>query len=174
MDLGPRHTFVYHTRDSFLSWLVMYYTASVWSHVGVFTEHGYILDATTSGVIEHPFSDYFDGKSYIVVLAIKNGLVTEDQLAKSLEWGRRQIGVGFGWFGMWCFYWSIVFGAHAHYRFRVSADFLILSLALSPLAYMSHAFGVLLLLVSAMYVLIVMVNTPKRRAMRLRLTDSFR
>ncbi len=94
-QLGPRHTFVYHTRDSFLSWLVMYYTVSVWSHVGTFTEHGHIIDATTAGVIEHPLSDYFDGKSYIIILAVKDGLYSEEQAAKSLEWGRSQIGCGF-------------------------------------------------------------------------------
>src|SRR6266853_580503 len=53
-----------HTADSFLSWLVMYYTSSVWSHVASVSENGYIIDAATSGVLEHPFSDYLDGKSY--------------------------------------------------------------------------------------------------------------
>ncbi len=172
LDLGPRHRFVYHTRDSFLSWLVMYYTASVWSHVGNFTERGHIIDATTAGVIEHPLSDYFDGKSYIIILAAKKGLVSDEQLAKSLEWGRRQIGCGFNWPGLRRFFWSIVFGAHANYRFRVSGDILILLLVLCPLAYLSHTFGVLLLLVSSLYVFIVVMNTTKRRAMRRMLTES--
>jgi cell wall-associated NlpC family hydrolase len=67
--------------------LVMYYTSSAWSHMGVFTENGNIIDATTGGVIEHPLSDYFDGKSYIVVKRLKAGTASPESLAKGLAWG---------------------------------------------------------------------------------------
>jgi hypothetical protein len=47
-----------HTADSFLSWTVMYYTSSVWSHTATVTTDGNIVDATTGGVFEHPLDDY--------------------------------------------------------------------------------------------------------------------
>jgi hypothetical protein len=149
----------------------MYYTASVWSHVGAFTEHGRIIDATTAGVIEHPLSDYFDGKSYIIILTVKDGLYSDEQAAQSLAWGRSQIGCGFNWLGLWRFFLCIILGKHANYRFRVSGDILIALLALCPLTYWNRALGISLAIVSAMYIVIVAVNTPKRRAMRRILTE---
>jgi hypothetical protein len=66
-EYGAGKLFFYHGCNSFSSWLVMYFTSSIWSHTGAFTENGFVVDATTSGVIERPLYDYFDGKSYICV-----------------------------------------------------------------------------------------------------------
>ena len=163
-EYDPRYIFILHTRDSFMSWLVMYYTCSPWSHVGSFSERGFILDATTSGVIEHPFADYLDGKSYIVIRMLKDA--DKSDAMNLIKVGRSAIGLKFNWLGIIKFFFRIVLGKHAHYEFRFSADFLILALMLSPFAYFSHYFGILLLFVSALYILIVLINTPKRRKMR--------
>ena len=142
-QLGPQHMFIYHRRDSFMSWLVMYFTGSVWSHVGIFTECGNIIDVTTKyGVIEHPLSDYFDNKSYLVIRELNEGTYTNENLTKMLEWGRNQIGhVKFSWMGVIAKGFLIVLGRHPSYKIRISADVFILLLTISPLALLSHTLG---------------------------------
>lgn len=163
---NPSYLFFCHTRYSIVSWLIMYYTSSVWSHVGSFSEKGRIIDATTKGYIEHPFSDYFDGRSFIAILALKEGIASEEYLAEVLRWGRSHLGLGFNWLAVFRFLWVIVSGAHAHYRIRFSVDFLIVALILSPLSLWSPVIGILVGCVSAIYVLTVVANTPRRRAMQ--------
>ncbi len=163
-DFNPRHFLLLHQRDSVLSWTVMYFTASEWSHVANFTENGCILDATTSGIIEHSFSDYFDGKSYILIKMVKG--MTDEGAAKAITWARKQIGRPFGWHQVFSIFWGVVFGTHDCYRIRVSADVLILLLLFSPLVYLSRSFGVFLACLSVVYILVVFINTPKRNKMR--------
>lgn len=163
-NFGPEYLFVYHRANSFTSWAVMYYTSSVWSHVGKFSENGNVIDATTGGVIEHPFADYFDGKSFVTALKLKEP-ITDQQRTAMLKWGRERIGDRFGWEKIVLFFFAIVFGAHESYRFRFSADFAILALALSPIALLSKRFGLILGALAVLYVLTVMLNTPKRRRM---------
>src|ERR1017187_7658324 len=69
--IKPGRLIFYSCTDSFQSWLIMYYTSSVWAHVTTASYDGNIIDTTTSGVIEHPLSDYLDGKSYISIYTIK-------------------------------------------------------------------------------------------------------
>ena len=65
-----------------------------------------------------------------------------------------------------CFLWSIITGQHHTYHPRVSADVILLLAALSPGAYLSRTFGIALGVVVFSYILIIAINTPKRRAMR--------
>lgn len=162
---GPDHLFFYHNADSFRSWFIMYFTSSVWSHTGMFTEQGNIIDATTSGVIEHPLSDYFDGRSYIAIKTFKEKL-SQEQIAGILDFSRGQIGCGFNWRGIWRLFFSIILGAHASHRPRFSADIFIALLTLWPLMLVSSGFAFLLVTIAGLYLLAVLVNTPKRLAMR--------
>ena len=62
--LKPGDAFWVHPRQSGISWIIMYLQDGIWSHVGSFSENGNVIDATTAGVREHPFSDYLDGESF--------------------------------------------------------------------------------------------------------------
>jgi hypothetical protein len=97
--LASGHIFMYHGADSILSWSVMYFTSSIWSHTGMFTEHGRIVDSTTGGVVEHSLSDYFDGRSYMAILTFKEPLSLQESssLVTSL---RRDVGCRFNWRGI--------------------------------------------------------------------------
>lgn len=163
---GPRYLFFCHTRYSVISWLIMYYTSSVWSHVGHFSEKGLVIDTTTSGVIEHPFSDYFDGRSFIVIMSLKEGLASEEKLTKVLQWNRNRLGSRFDWIGIFRFFWAIVLGRIHHYRIRFSGDFLIMALLFATLSLWNPMIKILIGSVSAIYMLTVIANTPRRRAMR--------
>jgi len=171
-SLGPGHLFLCHTRYSVLSWLVMYYTSSVWSHTGIFTEQGRIIDVTTAGVIEHPLSDYFDGKSFIVIFGLKEGIVSHEQLDEGLKWLRSEVGGGYDWFRILQMLWSTISGANEKYRLRFSADFLIIALILTPLACWSRVIGILLAIGSAIYLFTVIANILRRRAIRQRKCQS--
>ncbi len=72
--MTPGNILFLHTRNSFLSWMVMYYTDSLWSHTGMIADNRNIIDATTSGVIEHPFSDYLDGRSFICIYKLRGDM----------------------------------------------------------------------------------------------------
>ncbi|HLX72215.1 MAG TPA: hypothetical protein VKV04_21570 [Verrucomicrobiae bacterium] len=162
---GPDYIFGYHRVGSVMSWAVMYYTSSIWAHVGHFSENGCVLDVTTTaGVCEHPFFDYLDGKSFVGVKVSKTPF-TPSQRAKMLAWGRQHIGERFSWEKIVIFFFAIVLGAHKKYRFRFSADFAIVALVLSPIALVSKRFGQVLAALAILYAFAVIVNTPKRRKM---------
>jgi len=146
----------------------MYYTSSIWSHDGgFFTEHGNVIDATTRGVLEHPFSDYFDNKSYIRIIKIRDDVVTPERREQLLSFMRSQIGCSYNWRGVRRFFWSIILGFDRHYRFRFSADFLILLLVLLfPLSFFSRPLGLILIGVGIVYLLVVVGSSARRRKMR--------
>lgn len=164
---GAGDLFLYHGYNSLLSWLVMYYTSSAWSHTGLFTENGNIIDSTTAGVMEHPLSDYFDGKSYICIVALKEGIATKEQLQEGIKWARSTVGCSYNWHGIIRLFLRIIMGAHADYRPRYSCDILLLLSLLLPLCALSNMICMLLLSLSVIYLLIVIINTPRRRKMRI-------
>jgi hypothetical protein len=61
----PGDIIIVHTRDSFISWLVMYFTNSVWSHTAMAVDNGDIHDVTTYGTFVHPFADFLNGADYL-------------------------------------------------------------------------------------------------------------
>jgi hypothetical protein len=160
------YLFFCHTRYSVLSWLVMYYTSCPWSHTGSFAEQGRIIDATTAGVIEHSLSDYFDGRSFIVIKRLKEDIFSAKEKAEMLKWLRNTVGKKYAWFKVLRLFWNIISGSHELYRLRYSADFLIIALLLAPVSLWSPVIGILIGTMSAIYLLIVVTNTPKRRVMR--------
>jgi hypothetical protein len=155
-----------HTADSFLSWLVMYYTSSVWSHVASVSENGYIIDATTSGVLEHSFADYLDGKSYILMKRVRE--ITDEQRQKMLTSCREQVGGRFNWVGVVRLFLDIVCGFHARYRVHFSVDFLLLAACFTPLWLLSRVIGTCVVVAATAYLLVVIATTPIRHAMRRR------
>jgi hypothetical protein len=92
----PADAFLMHTRVSTLSWLVMYVTNFPGSHAGVFGYDGLVIDATTAGVIQHPFSDYLDGQSYLRVLHASRR-ATPNQQRDAVGFAQSQLGAPYGW-----------------------------------------------------------------------------
>jgi hypothetical protein len=92
----PADVFFMHTRLSTLSWLVMYVTNFPCSHMGVFGYDGMVIDATTAGVVKHPFSDYLDGQSYLRV-AHTSRRGTPDQQRDAVAYVESEIGTPYGW-----------------------------------------------------------------------------
>lgn len=127
--LKPSTLFFMHTRTSTLSWSIMYFQSrhedgnSVWSHVGTFTYDGYIIDVTTEGVIEHPFSDYFDGESYVRIVDFP--VPEEDKRDEAVAWLRSQIGTPYGWDIVTYLGLRRLFGKDADYHPKFSVDILI-------------------------------------------------
>lgn len=55
-----------HTRESFLSWLVLYSTGGPVSHLCIVgPKTNSVLDMTTNGVLVHSLSDYFNNNSLV-------------------------------------------------------------------------------------------------------------
>jgi hypothetical protein len=122
----PAAIIVFHTRDSFLSWLVMYFTNSVWSHSAVATYDGEFVEVTVDqGTIEHPFADSLNSKDYV-----KYGLprqLTADQQAGIVAAAQASVGnVRFSWFGAIRLGFYILMGRHPTRHPRLYADILLL------------------------------------------------
>ena len=82
-DLPALSVLIVHTKESFLSWLVMYFTDSVASHVAGFLGKGELMDLTTSGMVIHLADDYLDGKSYLCVRVINEEIRAKNPNAES-------------------------------------------------------------------------------------------
>lgn len=121
----PPMSFLFcHTRGSFLGWLVMYYTNSIRCHVAGFMENGMLLDATTSGVIKHPASDYLDNKSYLQICTTKP--MYADHLRDYMTRCEFVIGDGFNWAGVIFFWLHIIIGNDEAWRLKHSLDLFVL------------------------------------------------
>jgi hypothetical protein len=88
--------------------------------------------------------------------------VTDEQRLGMVEFCREQIGCGFNWPGIRRMFRRTVLGLHAGYRVRFSIDFLVLALALSPVALFNKSVGISLLALVLAYLLIVAIATPIR------------
>ena len=132
---GPGDFLFVHTADSILSWAVMYYTGpTIWSHEALFGKDGYLYDCTTQGVMEHHISDYFDGKSYILVFPL-NSKISENKKKKGILWLEQQIGSKFNWKGIFFFWLAIISGNDEDFRMCCVADILILLSILMAIFY---------------------------------------
>lgn len=168
----PGDIFFYHTRRSIISWMIMYFTDSIWSHTGCFVGNGRIIDATTSGVIEHPIADYCDGNGYMSIASVRD--ITEVQRQAMVGFMRRQVGARFNWVGVIRLFLSIISGAHAHYRARYMIDILLSSMGCIVAFFWYQPAQVLISCAAILYVLVVLANTPRRRAMRTILSNQSR
>ena len=122
--------------------------------------------ATTRGVFEHPFCDYLDGKSYIIIKVLKEPLTTQ-QRAELLQSLRNDIGHGFNWIGVVRFFFRIVLGADASYRVRFSIDILLVIALLSLLGFLVSKFwGCFFVVAALIYCVVILLNIPIRRKWR--------
>ncbi len=159
--------FYYHAKGAWRSWLVNYLTSSIWSHTGVFTENGCVCDATTSGVVEHPFSDYLDGRSYYALVRVAVPL-SEAMKQRTLGFLRNSVGAGYNWAGVWRLFFATVIGRHMNFRWKFAADILVFLLFWLPLAFLWQPIIFLIGATAAIYVLCLGLTTPARRRMAVR------
>lgn len=92
----PADILVFHIVGSALSWVVMYVTNSLASHVATMVDGGNMVEVTTSGATRHPLSDSFDGHSYLVAGAPPG--ITYEQRAKVTETNNSSVGTPYGWY----------------------------------------------------------------------------
>lgn len=164
--LGAADIYFYHGRGSFLSWAVMYFTNSIWSHVGTCVGGDRIVDATTGGVIEHSLTDYLDGRGYLAFRTVRG--ITDEQRAAIASHARSTIGAGYNWLGVLRLFAAIITGYHASFRWRYAADVLVAVACLSALGiYWAPIWRVGLGLI-IVYVLPLILFHPRRQEMRQR------
>lgn len=159
-DLKVGDLFLVHTRTDFRSWAVMYATSSVWSHIALVSEFGYLLDATTSGIVEHPFNDFLDSQSYgrFGQVPYRN----ENDVAQVVAAGRAYIGNRFSWKSVCLTGLQIVLGRHPDYHPKLMGDVLVtlMVLALPGLRWRKWAYCVACIVLA--YLIAVLLSKPLR------------
>lgn len=152
-----------HTADSILSWAVMYYTGpTIWSHTAMFGKDGYLYDCTTQGVMEHHISDYFNGKSYIAVIAL-GSKISENKGKKMMLRGEQIIGSKFNWKGIFFFWLAIISGNCEDFRMCCVADILILLSSLMVIFYEIPIIRYIFLNFSALYLFVVIFSRMRMK-----------
>lgn len=155
----PGTNFVYHSFDSFISWLIMYYTSSVWSHCGIIVGDGYVADATTGGFIKHPLADYLDGKGCIAFTRYKE--MDEESGKRVAAHAESLVGAAFNYIGVICLFFTVIFGINPSYRIRFSLDILISLLILAIIFYSLKMNFIALVYIGLCYILITVINIIK-------------
>lgn len=118
-----------HTRVSFLSWIVMYYTTSLWSHVGILLSDGNVYEATTNqGVTINPSSTYIDNQSFfhLIKIPVPNAEAKE-AMQKEM---RNMYGYKYDWFSPFKIFLYIIIAAKSEWKIKYSLDIFITLIAL--------------------------------------------
>jgi hypothetical protein len=162
----PGQIIIVHTRESFISWLVMYFTDSIWSHTAIGVDDGDIVEVTLGGTIAHPFADILNNTDYLI---IGRPPMTQDQERGIAEHARSGVGVVklsyrvAATMGI-----RTLLGRDDKYRIRLSLDLLTVLLLICWMVrrrktalISSSIFGIL-------YITTVIVNTKYRRSLRKR------
>jgi hypothetical protein len=111
---------VVHTRDSFLGWLVMYFTNSVWSHSAISIGNGAVVEVTLGGTIAHPFADLLNNADYLLIGG--PDLSAEEEVAVTKS-ALSRVGVTkFSYLTALIIGCRTFIGRDPAYRFRLSAD----------------------------------------------------
>jgi hypothetical protein len=150
---------VVHTRDSAMSWAVMYCTGMPWSHVACVEGSDTIVHATVSGIVRQPLSVFFDGRT-ILSIARPPREFSAENVAAMRAFLESSIGGGYAWGKAGRLWRAIVLGKHPSYRFRVSADFVLLAAVLAIIP--SDGLRVILAAATAAYLAVVGYNTRLR------------
>lgn len=155
---------VVHTRDSFISWLVMYFSNSVWSHTAIVVDNGNIVEVTLDGTIEHRFSDGLNDKDYLV---IGGPPMTAEQQRSVVEGARSGVGVTkFSYRDAALIGLRNLAGVSPNYNPRLSIDLLTVLFAACWFSRRNKWIMVPGIESSILYVAIVVAGTKHRRDFR--------
>lgn len=120
---------LFHRQNSCSSWAICYYTSSIWSHTATVTENNYVLDVTTSGIIEHSLLDYADGNVFMCCFKLIN--IPRNIIQNLLAEQRKKIGMPYGWYKAIRIFIYIIFAKKKNdFHLKFLVDFLILFLLL--------------------------------------------
>jgi hypothetical protein len=140
----------------------MYYTDGVWSHVGQFAENGDVIEATTRGVVRHPFSDYLDEKSYIAIFLNKS--LTEEERQTITAYAESYLGMPYGWIMGATMGLNIITGRASAFRWKFVVDHLLLLGFCSLLGLWWPPAGYFFAVLGVIYLLIVLTNVAMKRS----------
>jgi hypothetical protein len=155
--LQPGSIIFFHTRNSFISWIICYYSNSIWSHTGIISFDNKIIDATTAGVIEHPLIDYADGNTYYEAWKLKN--IPNNDIEKMIFKMREEhLGLPYGWLKVFNLFIITIFAIKKDaFRLRYLIDFSVLLLILYFIINL-YILKVILAIIIGLYWFIVIKN----------------
>jgi hypothetical protein len=156
-----------HPTNWFVGWLVMYVIDYPFSHVGVLTREGTVVEATLSGTIERPAAAYFDGNHYLRIVRMQG--LDDDKEKKVVAAMRKKIGGGYDLGAAIAKGLRALSGGTLHYSFKHGVDVLLTLAGLALLIRRFPVFGFWGIVALAIgYVVLVIVNrVALRRASRL-------
>ena len=154
------YLFVMHTKGSFLSWAVMYYTDSIWSHAGWFSEDSMIIDATTSGLIEHPIADYADGTAFMRVFPMR---VPPEVSAYMVDKARSRLGLPYDWPGTIKICLYVLSAKHHAWKLHHSLDLLAVLFIFWCLTFSIQFAHITIAVIALLYAVLVLYNLAKRQ-----------
>jgi hypothetical protein len=163
-DLGNDHLCFVHSRVCWRSWLIMYYTDGIFSHVANLAGGGQLFHATTSGVKKESIRILLNARNYIKVGRLHQ--VSPEQQSKLSEFLESQVDCPFNWLGVFRMYGSILLGSHASFRWRFALDLEIVLLSLLLLFQNNAAavfcFGSL----GGIYIIVLIITSSVRKRER--------
>jgi hypothetical protein len=155
--IPPFSSLFYHPINSFISWMIMYYTNSLWSHYAMFLRNGYLTDQTTGGSTIHPFCDYLDGKGYIKIFIPKFD-ISKEKIDKLEEVSTRDVGNKYNYPRVIKMFLQIILGFRKSYRLRFSIDLFIISALLIGLLKLLNVNTGPIVIVTLIYIFIILLN----------------
>jgi|GEM_PF-6063913 len=130
----PGDLILLHIRVSLISWLIMYYTNSIWSHVSGVATDNCVCETTPRGVIKSPITSYIDNKSYFSARRIQDR--ENVNMEKVVAWVQDKVGAGYDWALLFIMFFSIIFGRSHHWKLIYSLDIYIVLAVLVRLGIM--------------------------------------
>jgi hypothetical protein len=158
--LIPGAIILFHTRNSFLAWVVMYYTDSVWSHCAIIVNGGDVVHATTSGVFKQSFYDFCDGESYISIRYPRDRAVG----IRAASHAETMVGAPYAWGETISTFVLIILGIYRGYRISFFLDFTILILPVAAIGWWKPSVFWRTAAVLVLYGTVVLLNIALRRA----------
>lgn len=151
-----------HTANSFLSWVIMYFTNSVLSHTAIIYGHGIVHDTTTDGILRHSLENYFDGESYITFRDLPSNRTPEEMRA-FLD---STLGHRYNWTGVCINAFHIAIANNTVFSWRLFFDLLLIGFFILVIAkVLYYPAYIVFLAIGVFYCITVLVNkTIRKRA----------
>lgn len=152
----PAETLIVSTMESFTSWLVMFYTNTKASHVAILDGKGNVIDCTTSGIIKHPFTDYLDNISYLMVLSPPPPVSEKREFV--IREAEKHIGEPYGWLTLFVLFLQRISGIHSRFTWKYVFDFISVFAILIAIFYKFYFIKLLSMFMALAYLAVVCFN----------------
>lgn len=152
-----------HPLNSFVSWLIMYVTGGPWSHVGILTSGGSVLEVIAHGAVERPATCYFDGKRCVLIKHLI-AAITDEQRHQVVSRARSMVGiVKYGWGQGIRLGLRIIFGFSHVWQIRCSIDVVLFLITLWFLSKPFPSLRLGLIVLAGIYIAMVFTTSSSRR-----------